>query len=105
MGAAAFGAPDGRADADACLRQHVVELEGFGEIGVEDHRAVGNRKVIAHYGNDIVELLRTFVEQRTGAEHGAVTLHAISPGTIASGLPLSLVTASPCRLVGTPPIL
>src|SRR6185437_15354853 len=75
MSAAAFGPANCRTDADARLRQHVVELERLAEIGVEHHRMVGDAKTVAHHRDDVVELARALLQQRTGAKYGAMTLH------------------------------
>src|SRR5258708_12675105 len=74
MSTAAFCATDGRAQADACLRQHVIEFERLGEIGVEHHGAVRDGEVF-HRRDNSVELVRAFLEQRSGPKHRTMSLH------------------------------
>src|SRR5271167_4348259 len=72
--AAALGAVEGGVERDRRLPDQIVELERLEEIGVPDHRAVGDAEVVEgprHLGH----LAQPLLEYTCGAEDGAMVLH------------------------------
>jgi hypothetical protein len=72
--AAALGALQGGMERDRRLADQIVELERLDEIGVPDHRTVGDGEVVEG-PRDLGDAAYPFFEHRCRAENGAMMLH------------------------------
>src|SRR5881394_1241132 len=105
MSAAAFGAVLGRMQGHDRLLQQVLQFEGFHQIAIPDHRAVGDCE-IAKALRDAVDLADAVAQHVGGAEHRAIVLHrALHLDADLGGFPAAFrvadaVEPSDCRLTG-----
>src|SRR6516165_1592195 len=74
MGAAALCPVLGRVQGYNRLLQQVLEFERFDEVGVPDHRAIGDAE-IGETAGDHIDPADPFPQHLRSAEYGAIALH------------------------------